>query len=355
MDWYDLRVPGRMRAHMVEPRHPDNILGELTGVKWDECSITWGYELDVRTTAKLVLQDGNWDGRAWIRLTYETGDYKAALGTYIVKDDRKTDKHRRVRQELSLYSVLKALAEYKHHAKIVVTKGSYCSTLLKKMFEYIGYQYSLSGLKEFRAERQYLLTIGDDMNYLNWLFKICNETGNRIDVTGTGTITVSKKRAPGEIPQVLELDVSDERGMIADGITVKSNYLTVPGRVVVHHQVGSGKSATDIVAYADADGKASYAYRGYLPVKFVSVSDMSPETYQQALKLAQEYLSGASASETEHSMTVPFLPICEGSGVTYWPRDAATMGKRTCFVTEINMTNLHLNRPDMRITLRECT
>lgn len=356
MEWYDLRVPGRMRAWLVEPRHPGNVLGELEGVKWDACSIECGYYIDLRTTAKLVVQDGDWegrwDGRAWIRLTYEVGDYETNVGTYIVVEDPYEQKNGRFEWTLSLKSVLHGLAVYKPEQPLTIKQGTYASTLLKKMFDYTGYPYSLAGLKEYRAERTFVLERGK--SGLEWLFSVANYTGNRVDVTGAGIVTVGQRVPPAQIPQKFNLDLLDPRGLVIDGLTHSNDRLSTPGRVVIHHQVGSGDSAKDIVAYADASGSASYAYRGYLSVDYQSVSDMSPETYQRALQLAKERLKEQSVTQEEWAFSIPSLPVWAGTGITLWPHDAYYKGGRKCFVKSASISGLHLNRPTMRLTLKEC-
>lgn len=352
MDWKDLTAPGRMRAWMVEPNRLNHVLGELKGVKWDACSIEANYYTDTRTTAKLIVHDGNWDGRAWIRLTWETTDMYIPVGTYIVTNDPADYQYGRWSYELTLNSILWGLAQEKSSAPWTIAKGAYTSTCLKKLFNYIGHAYTDNGLKEYRAERSFTLERGKSV--LDWLFAIANYTGNRVDVTGNGVVVFTKRVLPENISQGWILDLQDQRGLVKDGVHRETDRLTTPGRVVIHHQVGSGDDAQDIVAYADAKGSASYANRGYLMVDYQSVSDMSPETYAQALKLAQESIKAQSKTQIEWTLSIASLPIWEGSGVTLMPHDAWYAGSRRCFVKSLEMTDLHLNRPTMKLALKEC-
>ena len=349
MDWYDVTAPGRMRAFMVEPNRLDNTLGELTGVKWDSCSVEAGYYMDTRTTAKLVLDDGNWDGRAWVRLVYETEEGQSEIGTYIVVDDPTDDSTGRSECQLSLNSVLFALSRRPAEVPWTIGQGATATRTLSKLLEWYGCDYSLRGLKEYTAAKAYTFERGKSV--LSWLFAIANNTGNRVDVTGHGTVTVSERVSPASIPQAFTLDRSDPRGLVIGGVHRESDHLTTPGRVVVHHQTSDGK---DIVAYADATGEASPSNRGYLVSIFQSVSDLSPETYSQALRLAKEKLSKQGTALTEWTVSVPYLPVWEGTGITFLPNDAAFAGARKCFVKSLSMTDLHLNRPTMQLTLKEC-
>lgn len=352
MDWKDLTIPGRMRAWMVEPNRLGNVLGELTGVQWDACSIECGYYIDTRTTAKLVVHDGNWDGRAWIRLTWETTDATIVIGTYVVTDEPCDSEYGRDCYELSLNSVLFALSQEFDDNPWTISKGAYTSACLKRLFNKIGHAYSDANLKEYRAEKSYVLERGKSV--LDWLFDIADHTGNRVDVNGYGVVTFSRRIAPQSIPQKFILDIKDERGLIKGGLHRDTDRLNTPGRVVIHHQVGSGDNAKDIVAHADAKGSASYSYRGYLKVDFQSVSDMSPETYAQALKLAQQSIKEQGVQQIEWSFPIVALPIWEGTGVTLLPHNTWYTGARKCFVKSIEMSDLNLNRPTMNLTLKEC-
>ena len=354
MDWADLTMPGRMRAWMVEPNRLDNVLGELTGVKWDAGSIEAGYYTDTRTTAKIVVLDGNWDYRSWIRLTYETEEYSAEVGTYVVTNDPKELKNGNGDLSLAMNSVLWTLAQEESDTAWSIDKGVHTSTLLKRLFEKCGVAYNLAGLKEYCSTQPY--TMKYDEKILKWLFDITNYTGNRPDVNGHGTICVAERIAPANIPQAFVFDLEDPRGLVKDGIHRESDWLTTPGRVIVRHQVGSGDNAELIVAHADVSSSnhASYAYRGYLMTKSKNVTDLSPETYEQAQKIADEYLVEQGTPLVEWTFSTAALPIWEGSGVTLLPHDVAYKGARKCFVKSLSITDLHLNRPTMRISAKEC-
>ncbi len=88
--------------------------------------------------------------------------------------------------------------------------------------------------------------------------------------------------------------------------------------------------------------------------KAENVADLNPETYEQAQKLADQRLARQGSALTEWTFSTPALPIWAGSGITLLPHDAAFKGARRCFVKSLSMTDLHLNRPTMKLTLKEC-
>lgn len=354
MDWADLTKPGRMRAWYVEPNRLDHVLGEMRGVKWDACSVECGYYVDTRTTAKLVVRDTDWDWRSWIRLTYETDEGMTEIGTYIVTDDPATYEKGRWETQLSLNSVLWGLSQEKAYGALSIAKGATTAQTLRRIFGYCACAYSISGLKEYTASRVFTLERGKSM--LEWLFAVANYTGNRVDVTGHGVVTVRRRVMPADIPQALTLDLEDPRGLALDRVGRKSDWLTTPGRVVVHHQAGSGDDAKDIVGVATvADShNASFASRGYLMTEYESVSDMSPETKAQADYLAKQKLGELSVNLTEWECETVYLPIWAGTGVTLLPHDYVYQGARKCFVKSLSMSDLHLNRPTLKLTLKQC-
>ena len=355
MDWRDLTKRGRMRAWYVEPNSLDNVVGEVQGVKWDACSVEHGYYTDTRTTAKLVAHDPQWDWRSWIRITYETDDYEADIGTYIVTDDPATHDKGRWEYQFALNSVLWGLSQEKAYGALTIAKGATTAKTLKRIFGYCGCAYSIDGLKEYTASRIFTLPRGKSM--LEWLFSVANYTGNRVNVTGHGVVTVKKRTLPKDISQAVTLDIEDPRGLVIGQIGRKSDWLTTPGRVIVHHQAGSGDEARDIVGVATVASShhASFANRGYIMTEYESVSDMSPETQEQAEYLAKQALKERSATLTEWEASVPFLPIKAGTGVTLLPHDYAYKGERKCFVKSISISDMHLNRPTMKLTLKECS
>lgn len=330
-----------MRAVSVTPMQVEQEGTQLTGIEWGACEITAAYYSDTRVSGKLVTHEA-WPRNQWVRI-YDNNDN--ALGTFIVTNAPASRNNGEWVSELTLHSVLWGMGQQKAYGDWTVSKNTMCSTALRRIFEWCGIEGVIDGMADYRFSSAVLLERGRSL--LSWAYSLCNLSGNRLDVDAYGRPTVTPAVIPSKIPQNHVVSISD--GIIG-GLSRESDELSLPGRVIVVYQ----SDDKIIEAHADATGDASMVSRGYLLTDYQEVSDLSPATYSGALAKARTLLALNSTAITTWELYGKEL-WWPGTGVTLRTDDPMFPGDRPCFVCNLTMSQLNMDKPVYNMTLKEVT
>ena len=327
-----------MRAVTVTPRKLSQEGEEITGVDWSQSKVDWGYYTDTRVSGVLTVY-GRWPKGQWIRIYDDDGP----LGTFIPTKWPGDREQAEWKTTLELHSMLWGMGRCEMPSDCTVAKGTYASTLYKELFDWYGYEYDLSGMAEYKSSEATMLE--RVKTHLSWVYATSNYTGNRPDVDPYGRIVIEQAVAPTSIPQTHYVSVND--GIIG-GLNRSSDDNELPGRVQVIYE----KDGKRIVACVDATGDASMEARGYLSTKTYQISEVSPANYSGVLAYAKRMAALNSSSITTWTMygKEAWHP---GEGVTLSTDDPMYPGDRQCFVRNLGMSRLDLDRPIYDLTLKE--
>ena len=133
MDWKDPRLEHEWKFLQIDPHNLDTVRGELTGVALDGCSLSFGYETETRTSAKIKVIESDYIPDSWIRIvdTVPAAGYREEIGTFIVAgisgDTMETGMHT---TEYELQSVLWALKEDYSGGHWTIGQGAYALTAI---------------------------------------------------------------------------------------------------------------------------------------------------------------------------------------------------------------------------------
>ena len=300
IDWGNGRLEHDIRVAQVDPHNLNAERGELEDLILSGCSISYGYETDTRTTAKLKTLGSNYIGGSWLRIYHTVGDWTEELGTYVLQDEPS----RELTAEgwvytYELQSVLWTLSADYCPWHFSIGAGGYavdafdtiCNTTHRDFLHISPRNYRYSSSKVYEA----------GCSFLDILFDIADTSGNRVGVDGHGRITLSPYQLPAQITPAWTIDEADPRTvLLATGVSYSSSSHEVPSRTLVVYTSGD----TEIIATADRPASSEYssAYRGYTIADKYSVSDMVPATNERARQLAQQYLdAGRDAKELSAS------------------------------------------------------
>ena len=75
IDWTDRSIPDEVHVMMVDPHNLDIVRGELKNLVLSDCSVSYGYNTDTRTSAKLATLGSNYIDNSWLRIIHKRGDF----------------------------------------------------------------------------------------------------------------------------------------------------------------------------------------------------------------------------------------------------------------------------------------
>ena len=355
--WHDLTMTKNLVVERVSPTDIDEVLGVLEGVDRGSSSIDCGYYTDTRTSGDLTVYGDGYRRDEFLRVVVEIpeANHRRELGLYLVKADPASRPVSQWRYRLQLQSMLYALSVDKGARAWAVASNAKAMTAARQMLEVCDRQYVMDSPKDYVFKGARVFDAGS--SYLSRLFELCSLADDRLDVDGHGRVTISPYVSPASKEPVLTLDMSDPRGLIA-GMSMSSDYTSVPGRVVVHckyTETSGGKSVEkEVSGQADATGHSSSAVRGYMVTDFYEVTDLSPRTADRASQLAKQYLQRNTTELVEWEVETPYLPLWEGDVVDLVVHDGLDQyqGRRRCLVKNLSIDLLHF---DMSMTLKEVT
>jgi len=355
-DWADTDRTDALDFVMVSPQNLEIELGTLDGVIRSSSSLSAAYYTDTRTSGKLAYVGDGWIRNSFIRIVHRIPEwgFRRDLGTYIVTEDPGTREAGQWTRSLTLHSVLHGLATDLGTGPWTVSKGASAKAAIKQMLETCRRPMRDLSARDVRVGSPIVYETGT--SFLERLFDLCTVTNNRMDVNGRGYVTVAPYIEPSRKSAAFRLDLADSRGLVEDGVELSTNYLEMPGRVVVSYQYSereNNESAQkEINAAADAKGEQSSATRGYMVTEFEHLSEMEPATYQRALELARQKLAEKSKEQVEWKIKSLYLPIWEGDVVELYVHDGPSRyrGMRHCLVKNVELELEHMT---MTLTLKE--
>lgn len=254
IDWPDQRRTDIVTVSMVSPTNLDDIYGELEGVDLSRSSLSAGYYVDTRTDGTLSVIGDGWIRGSFLRIAHSVPEwgYSRDVGTYLVTDDGVSSGNGVARYTLRLQSLLYALSTEKARKPWTVAKGALAKTAMGQLLDSAGRQWRDIDANDHLFSSPLVMDSGQTL--LSRMFALAQQSGNRLDVDGKGYITVSPYSAPDSKVPLLEIDLSDPRGIVHDGMERSTDWLRMPTEAVVSHSYTSsdgGESVRhEISAYA---------------------------------------------------------------------------------------------------------
>lgn len=361
MDWLDQTRTDVIEFLQVSPTNINDVRGTLTGVDLGASTLTASYYTDTRTSGVLRLCEESWIRGSFIRVVHRVPewDYRNELGTYIVTDDS-ADRHcGEWHYDLQLQSILYGLSTHLGESPATIPKGGNCLAAMRQILKSASRPYIEKSPRDAKAQNALVFDTGTSM--LSRLFELCSMANDRLDVDGHGNVTISPYVELQNRPSVLTISLEDVRGIAKDDLSRTTNWLELPGEVVVSHKYSeSGKDAAgksvsvekEIRAVAKSTKNPGPTTRGYYVVDYHSLSELSPRTQQAAQQKAKQYLDRAEHERVEWQLTTMYLPVWEGDVITLLIPDgvARYQGARKCLVKNVELDLLHMT---MQLTLKE--
>lgn len=358
IDWLDQTRRDVLTFQMVTPTNVDKTYGELEGVDLSGSSLTANYYTDTRTSGKIRVVGGNWIRGSLIRVIHSVPEwnYKKELGTYIVTKDNATRERGEWVYELTLHSRLYGLSTDKHSRPWTIAKGARALKAMQDSLKTATCPYTLLSPKDKTYGSAKVIESGTTR--LAALFDIANASGNRLDANGHGRVTISPYVNPANKAASYVIDLSNQRGIAADDLSLNTDWLEMVDIAVVSHKFTAKQGGKSVekevtgVAAVSSSSHQAHSKRGYTVTNFQSVSEMKPETAARAQALAQANLKKDQRELIEWTLTTMYLPVWEGDVVQLNVPDgpSAYRGKRKCLVKALD---LDLSRMTMKLTLKE--
>lgn len=353
-DWADLTRRDELQFVMVSQNDLDTAIGTLEGVDLSGSSLSAAYYTDERTSGQLRVVGDGWVRNSLIRIVHrvEAWGYSRELGTYIVEADPAIRENGEWVRTLELKSMLHALETDLGTHEWLVAQGASAKAACSQMLATCKRPHLDLSSNDRVVSAPIVYESGT--SYLTRLLDLCTNSDNRLDVDGHGNVTIAPYVPPAARQAAFRLDLADPRGIVEDGISLNTDYLSMPGRAIVSYRYSDEGSSDqrEIVAVADATGEASSAARGYMVADFQSLTEMEPATYERALQIARETLESRSREKVEWEINCAYLPIWEGDVVelVVHDGDARYQGVRHCLVKNVELSLEHMS---MRLTLKE--
>ena len=356
MDYKDTTQQITLKAYMIPPANLDDVYDELTGVDWSTLRINAGYYTDARISGSITIVNSNYKRGSFIRFIAEFEDgSEQELGTFAVNNDAGERVNGAYVQSLDLISILHTLSLDYMPDILVLGAGAYALTAFKNILEEVGKtsaSYLIKDAIDYRIGTTVALEAGKTR--LSRMYELSTMSDNRIDVDGHGRVTLSRYINPADKSPKYELDTSDTRGIIKNGIQRESTWTETPTRVVVAYDYteGSGDETVQKHMYGEAwNNKADP--RGYWITQYETIADMNNPTKSNLDAIAKTKLAEQTLEKNEWTVETKFIPnLYIGDVVNLIITDEFDeyAGTRKCLVKNLDISGAFL---DMSITLKE--
>lgn len=322
--WADPAREDVLRAVQLAPNDLERELGDLPGLLADGATVTEGYYTDNRVSAKLSSL-GERDPYAWVRLVHECPGYgwREELGTFVVAEEDVTWEAGGAKHDYDLRSILWAISSDTQPGHFSIGTGATTSQVFDRICGIVGKQgVRLAGCGEHRYGQPVVYDVGS--SYLKDLFDVADTASCRLGVDGHGRITLGPYVAPSRRDPDWVLDMADPSCPVIDSGTKEEDTTgQATSRVVVTYK---GKDV-ELSAGADVATSSPFspARRGYTIAESKDLTDMSPETQDQAQREAEAALA-ANTSDKSRKRTCRclYFPVHAGD-VVEWRQDGATV------------------------------
>ena len=349
-DWSDTSRQDRLVFYDVDP-HSLEVRQELTGVKLSDSSITWGYYTDTRVSGTIKVLNSNHIDHSLIRVVHTIPDwgYSDTLATLLVTgDDAERDNGAWV-TTYTCHSMLTMLEDDLLRCMFCARKGNKASDLLKNLLNDCGHKYRISGSAHDYRYSADGTALAFGASALSGVNDVCGTSNNRVDVDGSGVITISAYTAPANITPAWSIDLTDSRTNVVDDISRSSSRLSTPTREIVYcTTTDSNNNSVTYFGYADATTGETAAKRGYVLAEVQSVQDLTSNA--AATASAKSYLADNVDEDREWKIKLLYMPMKIGQTAYITFPDGDDEGRHHCLIKEIDLA---LDTLIMSVTLKE--
>lgn len=346
IDWFDAARNDEISFSMVDPNNLDREYGQLTSVVINDTSLSYGYDVETRTSGSIkLLDDTNYIQNSWVRVYHKVNNegYPNELGTYILANPIEEYSGEGITRSYDMYSVLWGIKEDLYPGYFQIASNASSDEAFKLLCETCKRPYRLIGTSKYTYDNAAVFELGD--SFLSMLYSVASTSNNRIDIDGHGRIIISKYIAPNKISPTWTLDVDDPRSIIREGsIKMESSINDVPSRIIVTDT----SSNSVILAYSDVSNISEYSSKNRGYIKAELKSDLKPGSYNIAKVLADYYAESVSKT-VEWSMETLYFPCKPGDTCTFIRNKV----EHYCLIDAID--SLNLDSMTMSLTLRELT
>ena len=352
-DWTKISSKNwRIRFLQINPSSLDSIIGELEDVDITSASIDESYYSDTRVQAQISFLGSAWTRQAWIRIIAELPDedYSEELGTFFATSDDSSEENGTWSTSLNLESSLYALDLQAAKGPYTVAEGSMAKAAMIATFGWCNRAYVDNNAPDHQMGGNVVFETGSSI--LERVYDLADRCNMRLDVNGHGAITMEEYVHPSKRSSSFTIDLSSADGIALDGVSRSSNYLEIPSECIVSYTSGSGDDATEIRGYASNESTSRFliSNRGYILSKTVSLTEMSPETVEQANSIAATRLSRSSVESAEWTLTTEYMPVRIGAvGTLKGLNDPYYSGDQTVMIKN---RNIDLKDMTMQLTLK---
>lgn len=346
IDWFDAARNDEITIWMIDPNNLGKNYGILTGVILSDTSISYGYDVETRTSGSISLLNGtNYVKNAWLRIVHDikSENYSNNLGTYILTNPVESYTGEGYVRTYDMYSVLWGIKDDLYPGYFQIAANTSSDDAFKLLCDSCKRDYMITGTNKYTYENAAIFEIGE--SYLNMLYSVASASNNRIDVDGYGNIILSRYIQPNKITPSWTLDVDDPKSIIIEGsITMDSSIEDTPSRIIVTDT----SSNNAILAYSDVPNNSEFSAskRGY--VKADLLSDLKPSSYEIAKAYSDAYAK-ATVKTVEWKMSTLYFPCKPGQTCVF----IKNKEKHNCLIDTID--SLNLETMTMDITLKELT
>ena len=345
-DWFDAARDDEITIMMVDPNNLGKNYGVLTGAILKSTSLSYGYDVETRTSGSISLLDGtNYVKNSWLRFhhTVKSDDYHNELGTYILTNPVESYTGEGYVRTYDMYSVLWGIKEDLYPGNFQIAAKTSSDDAFKMLCNSCKRDYVITGTNKYTYENAAIFEVGE--SYLNMLYSVASASNNRIDVDGHGNITLSRYVQPNKITPSWTLDVDDPRSIIIEGsISMDSSIEDTPSRIIVTDTSGNNV----ILAYSDVPNNSEFSAskRGYIKAELMS--DLKPSSYAMAKAYSDAYAK-ATVKTVEWKMSTLYFPCKPGQTCVF----IKNKEKHNCLIDTVD--SLNLETMTMDITLKELT
>lgn len=360
VDWRTQERRDSLHADMVSPSALAQTYGRLEGIVPSSCSVDTAYYSDTRESAKVAYRGDGWVRGTLLRLWHDHGGRSDAIGTYVATDDPSKLSGGAWTTTLTMHSALHMLSTDLLRSPLTVEAGASAVDAMRHVCEAVG-----RPVRTTCADRRVGSTVVFEAgkSRLSALFGLATPAGVRVDVDAMGYVTLSDYVAPSTRSPSFELSLADPRGIVHDGVSRSSSWLTLPGEAVVvckYTEKATGEDGREGSVEREVDGfasvtsgAASRASRGYGIVVTSSASQFEePHTQEHADSLARDLLARNSWAGTEWKVKTQYFPVREGDVGTLVVPDAP-LGYQGSRRVLVKSTSLDLATWQLDLTLRE--
>ncbi len=311
-DWTDQTLVHETRVQLLDPVSFE-VRGELSGIVATG-KLTLKYYGDTRATCSVTTSveagdsDG-WDGTAAMRVWHWVGEWSEVLFTGFVTACPWSEQAGRVETTYTLSSTMWAMGQQVVANAYTIGSGGKGLAALKAVFGRCGRAYTIKG-GALDHDYSTATVYEGSKPWLSVAHDVANTCGDRLDVDGYGTVTVSKYVEPGSRTPRYEMATRDSGCPLFGELSGEDSRAEVPGRVVVISTEGDDT----VVGTATVSASSKYhpGRRGYTLDLLVEESDLSPFTQEAADALAKRRLALNSAPSYSLNVSMLYRPLAPG-------------------------------------------